>query len=75
MAASVFSGARLPPPRAKIARLFDHFMTHPGLLPDGYVEDAPPGQLYVAVCDYIAGMTDRFAIEEQRKLFQLDAWA
>ena len=26
------------------------------------------------VCDYIAGMTDRYAIEEHRKLFQLDVW-
>ncbi len=26
------------------------------------------------VCDYIAGMTDRFAIEEHRKLFNLDVW-
>jgi dGTPase len=26
------------------------------------------------VCDYIAGMTDRFAIEEHRKLFHLDVW-
>jgi dGTPase len=26
------------------------------------------------VCDYIAGMTDRFAIEEHRKLFQLEIW-
>jgi dGTPase len=25
-----------------------------------------------AVCDYIAGMTDRYAIEEHRKLFTLD---
>jgi dGTPase len=24
------------------------------------------------VCDYIAGMTDRYAIEEHRKLFTLD---
>jgi dGTP triphosphohydrolase len=27
------------------------------------------------VCDYIAGMTDRFAIEEHRKLFHMDAWS
>jgi dGTPase len=27
------------------------------------------------ICDYIAGMTDRFAIEEHRRLFQLEAWA
>jgi dGTPase len=26
------------------------------------------------VCDYIAGMTDRFAIEEHRKLFHTDLW-
>ena len=26
------------------------------------------------VCDYMAGMTDRFAIEEHRKLFSLDLW-
>ncbi|WP_281289612.1 hypothetical protein [Puniceibacterium confluentis] len=26
------------------------------------------------VCDYIAGMTDRFAIEEHRKLFNLELW-
>jgi dGTPase len=26
------------------------------------------------VCDYIGGMTDRFAIEEHRKLFHLDVW-
>jgi dGTPase len=25
-----------------------------------------------AVCDYIAGMTDRYAIEEHKKLFSLD---
>ena len=27
-----------------------------------------------SVCDYIGGMTDRFAIEEHRRLFQLEAW-
>ena len=26
------------------------------------------------VCDYIAGMTDRYAIEEHKKLFHLDVW-
>jgi len=27
------------------------------------------------VSDYIAGMTDRFAIEEHRKLFHLEVWS
>ena len=26
------------------------------------------------VCDYIAGMTDRFAIEEHKRLFSLEIW-
>jgi len=33
----------------------------------------PQGRAQV-ICDYIAGMTDRFAIEEHRKLFHLDIW-
>ncbi|HAJ02597.1 MAG TPA: deoxyguanosinetriphosphate triphosphohydrolase, partial [Brevundimonas sp.] len=31
-----------------------------------------PARRARAVCDYIAGMTDRYAIEEHRKLFTLD---
>jgi len=26
------------------------------------------------VCDYIAGMTDTYAIDEHRKLFNLERW-
>ena len=26
------------------------------------------------VCDYIAGMTDTYAIEEHRRLFNLERW-
>jgi dGTPase len=57
-----------------IAQLFDLFMTQPDVLPAewadaGSVKGAARARI---VCDYIAGMTDRFAIEEHRKLFHMD---
>ncbi len=48
---------------ARLARLFEHLMAHPDLLPgndgedDSGVESKP---LHRAVCDYIAGMTDGY---------------
>ncbi|HEY8355258.1 MAG TPA: deoxyguanosinetriphosphate triphosphohydrolase [Methylophilaceae bacterium] len=54
-----------------IRRLFEAFITDPGLLPDDFraaVEADQPR----AVADYIAGMTDRFAIREYRRLFAVE---
>lgn len=68
--------------RRILAELFSLFMAEPDVLPDGwreradekFVQDGQAGRARV-VCDYIAGMTDRFAIEEHRKLFNLDIWS
>jgi dGTPase len=52
--------------------LFDLFLTEPELLPPGWQVggDGARGQKTARrVCDYIAGMTDDFAIEEYRRLF------
>ena len=49
--------------------LFAAYTRRPEILPwhiQGRIEEYG---LHRAVCDYIAGMTDRFAIEEHRKLF------
>ncbi|HYG27230.1 MAG TPA: deoxyguanosinetriphosphate triphosphohydrolase [Caulobacteraceae bacterium] len=61
--------------RRILAEMFDLFMREPQVLPSEWFErtqglgDGPRARL---VCDYIAGMTDRYAIEEHKKLFQLD---
>jgi dGTPase len=34
-----------------------------------------PTDLHRAVCDYIAGMTDRFAIREHRRIFDIEELA
>jgi len=48
--------------------LFTAFMADPRLLPPQYQERANQGQAR-AIADYIAGMTDRYAIKEHRRLF------
>jgi len=58
-----------------IRQLFDLFLVEPELLPPAWQEggDGAGGQRTARrVCDYIAGMTDDFAIEEHRRLFRLD---
>jgi dGTPase len=58
-----------------IRALFEVFLAEPELLPPGWQVggDGPKGQKTARrVCDYIAGMTDDFAIEEHRRLFNLE---
>ncbi len=52
-----------------LSNLFDAFLAEPEILPrhvQGWIENRG---LERTICDYIAGMTDRFAIEEHSKLF------
>ncbi len=57
--------------RRIITELFQAFLAEPGLLPPEFQgrarEDTPR-----AIADYIAGMTDRYAIVEHRRLFSID---
>lgn len=50
--------------------LFNAFHTDPGLLPDDYQRPAGANQPR-AIADYIAGMTDRYAIREHQRLFSI----
>jgi dGTPase len=64
--------------RRILAEMFSLFMAEPGVMPPEWSERAEGRDLASRarlVCDYIAGMTDRFAIEEHRKLFNLDVWS
>jgi len=63
--------------RRMLAQMFQLYMAEPEVLPTEWrqrVEARDAAGRARVVCDYIAGMTDRFAIEEHRKLFHLDAW-
>jgi len=51
-----------------IRELFDHWMKNPGALPAAYqlqMHSEAPARV---ICDYIAGMTDNFILDQHRKL-------
>lgn len=50
--------------------LFGEFCRAPVLLPERYSRRALEGAVERTVCDYLAGMTDRYAQNEYLKLFQ-----
>jgi dGTPase len=49
--------------------LFQAFVASPEILPDTYQDRIGEDDLYRVVCDYLAGMTDRYALEEHQRLF------
>lgn len=60
-----------------VRELFALFLADPNLLPTSYRQRAgEPGSEKLArlVCDYIAGMTDRYALEEHRRLFTVQGY-
>ncbi|MBC7414776.1 MAG: deoxyguanosinetriphosphate triphosphohydrolase [Herminiimonas sp.] len=66
--------------RRIITDLFNAFVAEPNLLPPDYqrvgadgepAQGAPSSQEH-SVADYIAGMTDRYAMREHRRLFEVD---
>jgi dGTPase len=54
--------------RRMLAELFAFYTAHPDSLPPEHAARADGAGLHRAVADYIAGMTDRFAIEEYQRL-------
>ena len=52
-----------------VEELFKTFVENPMQLPPEYQKWIEAAGLYQGVCDYIAGMTDRFAQDEYLKLF------
>jgi dGTPase len=52
-----------------IADMFAFYMKKPRELPMGYQEKARHEPLHRIVCDYVAGMTDTFILEQHRRFF------
>ncbi len=52
-----------------VRELFQAYLADERQLPDDYRAAAHAEGLYRAICDYIAGMTDRYAQDEYKKLF------
>jgi dGTPase len=60
-----------------LKELFTLFLAEPETLPDKWRDRAGRAgapETARVVCDYIAGMTDAYAVEEHRRLFNLERW-
>ena len=53
--------------------LFQAYVERPQqLAPETQQRAAHPEGLHRVVCDYLAGMTDRYAIQEHRRLYDME---
>ncbi len=55
-----------------VRSLFEYYLQHPEAVPAEYA--SAPGDLPTRVADYIAGMTDRFALRTYERLFLPQGW-
>ena len=57
-----------------IKSLYDYYCDNPELLPEDLREIADKDGVHEAVKDYVAGMTDRFALSTYTDIFVPKAW-
>jgi dGTPase len=60
--------------KALLASLFEYFVKHPEKMPKLYVRNLENDSVERCVCDYISGMTDRYAIDLYNELFIPRVW-
>ena len=58
-----------------IQRLYHHFVNSPEKLPEPYNMIAEKDGVEIAACDFIAGMTDRYAVRVFNNLYVPKAWS
>ena len=57
-----------------LRRLFEYFQVNPDELPEDFQVIRAEEGIDRAVCDYIAGMTDPFAVDTFQSLFIPKGW-
>ncbi|MEX2160367.1 MAG: deoxyguanosinetriphosphate triphosphohydrolase [Anaerolineales bacterium] len=56
-----------------LSDIFNAYIRNPAMLPYDFQDFIKPRGLQRTVCDYLAGMTDRYAIQEHERLFDPDS--
>jgi dGTPase len=55
--------------------MFERYVSEPYLMPGGFHKQVQDGkEVHRVACDFIAGMTDRYALEQYKKLFDPNVW-
>ena len=57
-----------------LQRLFEHYITHPEDLPEDFHPQLSFDGMERTVCDYIAGMTDNYAVDKFTEIFIPMGW-
>lgn len=57
-----------------LVRLFDYYVTHIEALPEDFQPQLSFDGLERTVCDYIAGMTDNYAVDKYTEIFIPSGW-
>ena len=57
-----------------LVKLFEYYVNNPQRMPQQYLKSAESEGIERCVCDFISGMTDRYAIETYQELFVPKVW-
>ena len=60
--------------RAMIQRLYEYYVRRPEALPEDFHPQLSFDGMERTVCDYIAGMTDKYAVDKYTELFIPSGW-
>ena len=60
--------------REMLHRMFEYYMRHPEKLPEDFHPQLSFDGMERTVCDYIAGMTDKYAVDKYAELFIPSGW-
>ena len=57
-----------------LTRMFEYYITHPEALPEDFHPQLSFDGMERTVCDYIAGMTDKYAVDKYTEIFIPMGW-
>ncbi len=60
--------------RAMLQRLYEYYYAHPEALPEDFQPQMSLDGMERTVCDYIAGMTDNYAVDKYTEIFIPGSW-
>ena len=60
--------------KAMLTRLFEYYVKHPEALPEDFHPQLSFDGMERTVCDYIAGMTDNYAVDKYTEIFIPSGW-
>ncbi len=60
--------------KAMLCKLFEYYMAHPEALPEDFHPQLSFDGMERTVCDYIAGMTDNYAVDKYTQIFIPSGW-